>query len=234
MLSQSCFSALSYRLLSRLALAGSLLLLPSFTEPAAFSQTRYTMNAFLRCTHDDAIIQAFNLMGDSRGEVSLDKIVNKPVHVIFKDLKTMHKSLKNYDALSWISTQGEQVIFINDKHRKAPPEALAALISHEAMHDDQYNSLNEEVQSWRHEAMVWMELSARNPKLAKIPAGQSALVDRENRLVTEYQQGSLEQFVRSSAGYAKLPETSPGFSVSHAKQKHSGENLPQTEQVSGR
>jgi len=185
-------------------------------DPPAFSQTHYTMNAFLRCTRDDSIMKAFNLMSDGHGESSLDRIVNRPMRVIFKDMATLHKTLKNYDALSWISNQGEEIIFINDKHRNAPPEALAALIAHEAMHDDEYNSLNEEVQSWQHEAVVWMEMKSKNPSLGKIPAGQSPLVDRENRIESEYQKGTLEKFVRSSPGYRKLPESSPGFTLTTA------------------
>ena len=188
-------------------------------DPPAFSQTHYTTNAFLRCTRDESIMKAFTLMGDGRGETSLDRIVNRPMRVIFKDMSTLHKALKNYDALSWISNQGEEVIFINEKHRNAPPEALAALISHEAMHDDEYNSLNEEVQSWRHEAVVWMELKAKNPVLANLPIGRYPLVDRENRIEAEYHKGNLEKFVRSSPGYQKLPETSPGYTLITATAK---------------
>lgn len=206
--------------MSVLGLAGLLgMMLVSTVNPPAFSQTHYTMNAFLRCTRDDAIMKAFNMMGDGRGEASLDRIVNRPMRVIFKDMTTLHKTLKNYDALSWISNQGEEVIFINEKHRNAPPEALAALIAHEAMHDDEYNSLNEEVQSWKHEAVVWMELKAKNPVLEHMPPGASPLVDRENRIVAEYQKGTLEKFVRSSPGYRKLPETSPGFTIITATSK---------------
>ncbi len=203
--------------LSVIVIAGFVgMMLTGLVNPPAFSQTHYTMNAYLRCTRDDAIMKAFNLMGTGRGETSLDRIVNKPMRVIFKDLKTMHKALKNYDALSWISNQGEEVIFINEKHRNAPPEALAALIAHEAMHDDEYNSLSEEVHSWKHEAVVWMELKAKNPGLAKIQPGTDPLVDRENRIEAEFLKGHLEQFVRNSPGYQKLPETSPGFTTTTA------------------
>ena len=203
--------------LSVITLAGLLgTMLVGLVNPPAFSQTHYTMNAYLRCTRDDTIMKAFTLMGSGRGETSLDRIVNKPMRVIFKDLKTMHKALKNYDALSWISNQGEEVIFINEKHRNAPPEALAALIAHEAMHDDEYNSLSEEVHSWKHEAVVWMELKAKNPSLAKIQPGADALVDRENRIESEFLKGHLEQFVRTSPGYQQLPETSPGFTTTTA------------------
>ncbi|WP_373530966.1 hypothetical protein [Vampirovibrio sp.] len=201
--------------LSRLQLVYSVLafclLLGLCVEVPAFSQTHYTMTAFLRCTRENAIMQAFYLMKESQGERSLRRIVHKPVRVVFKNMAEINKSLRNYDALSWMSSQGEQVIFVNAKHRSAPPEALAALISHEAMHDDELNSLNEEVESWRFEAAVWMELKAKNPTLAKIPEGINALVDRENRLEQETRQGTLEQFVRSSPGYKDLPEDSPGF-----------------------
>jgi hypothetical protein len=150
-------------------------------------------------------------MNEGQSQTSLYHIINTPVRVIFKDMKSMNKALSNYDALSWISNQGEQVIFVNEKHRNAPPAALAALISHEAMHNDEFNSLEEEVQSWQHEARVWMEMKSRNPALSKIQPGLSPLVDRENRIETEYSKGSLASFVRSSPGYKGLPESSPGF-----------------------
>jgi hypothetical protein len=182
----------------------------------AFSQTHFSMTAFLRCTRDEAIMKAFSLMQNGHGESSLTRIVNKPMRVIFKDMKAINKSLRNYDALSWISSHGEQVIFVNEKHRGAPPEALAALIAHEAMHEDEFNSISEEIQSWRHEAVVWMEMKARNPELAKIPPGLYPLVDRENRIESEYRKHSLDNFVRSSPGYQGLPEASPGFGATSA------------------
>lgn len=161
-------------------------------------------------------MKAFSLMQNGHGESSLTRIVNKPMRVIFKDMKAINKSLRNYDALSWISSHGEQVIFVNEKHRDAPPEALAALIAHEAMHEDEFNSVSEEIQSWRHEAVVWMEMKARNPELAKIPPGLYPLVDRENRIESEYRKHSLDNFVRSSPGYQGLPEASPGFGATSA------------------
>jgi hypothetical protein len=177
----------------------------------ALAQNHYTMPAFMRCTGESEIVRAFQLLKASQGERSLQKIVNKPIRVVFKDMRTINKALKNYDALSWMNNQGEQVIFVNEKHRQAPPEALAALIAHEAMHDDAFNSLSEEVESWQFEAKVWMELKAKSPALAQVPRGINALIDRENRIEKEARQGTLEKFVRSSPGYQGLPETSPGF-----------------------
>lgn len=179
----------------------------------AFSQTRYSLNAMLRCTREENIMRAFHLLQNSQGEASLRIIVDQPIRVIFKDMKTLHKGLKNYDALSWISMHNEHVIFINEKHRNAPPEALAAMIAHEAMHNDELNSLSEEIQSWEHEAKVWMELKAKNPALAKIPPGTIPLVDRENKIEEEARKGTLAAFVRATPGYQDLPETSPGFNA---------------------
>ena len=208
-----------HRYIPMAAVTGVLLFALVADEFPAFSQTHYSMTAFLRCTRDEAIMKAFALMQQGGGEASLTRIVNKPMRVIFKDMKTINKTLKNYDALSWLSNQGEQVIFVNEKHRTAPPEALAALISHEAMHDDEFNSLSEEIQSWQHEAEVWMEMKAKNPELAKIPTGSCALVDRENRIETEYRKHTLDNFVRNSPGYQGLPEESPGFGAISASRE---------------
>lgn len=205
---------------------GLLLVMAICLMAPALAQNHYTMTAFLRCTRDNAIMQAFYLMKEGQGERSLSHIVNKPVRVIFKDMGKINKSLRNYDALSWLSTNGDQVIFINEKHRKAPPEALAALIAHEALHDDPMNSLAEEVESWRFEAAVWMELKAKNPALASMPNGVSPLVDRQNRIEKELRAGTLEKFVRSSPGYAGLPESSPGFEA--AKPAPKSEESPAT------
>lgn len=198
------------------AIALGLLLMMGTGEDAAFPQARYSLTALLRCSREEAILKAFSLMKDGAAEESLRRIVGKPMRVVFKDMKAIHKSLKNYDALSWISSQGEQVLFLNEKHRNAPAEALAALIAHEAMHDDPQNSINEEIQSWAHEAIVWREMKAHNPNLARIPAGMYSLVDRENRIETEYSRHTLASFVRENPGYQGLPETSPGFAAVQA------------------
>lgn len=200
------------------AVVGVMILLGAWVGLPAFSQNHYTMTAFLRCTRENTIMKAFYLMKDSQGERSLNRIVAQSVRVVFKDMASMNKSLRNYDALSWMSNSGERVIFINQKHRNAPPEALAAIIAHEAMHDDAFNSLSEEVSSWRFEAMVWQELKRKNQSLAHLPAGVNDLVDRENRLEQEDRNGTLEKFVRANPGYRELPEVSPGYGDVQAAQ----------------
>lgn len=200
-----------------LAFAGLLILALLLPNIPAFSQAEpgahYSLSALLRCTREESILKALRLMESSpHAQASLSKIVHKPMRILFKDMRMLNKALKNYDALSWISYQGEQVIFINEKHRNAPPEALAAMIAHEAMHEDEFNSVNEEVAGWTFEAQTWTEMKARNPELSTIQPGTSPLVDRENKIEQEHKQGNLGSFVRGNPGYTGLPETSPGFS----------------------
>jgi hypothetical protein len=197
----------------------SLLMLPLLAASIAVAQTQpkstaVPMATLLRCTHDDPLIQALRLMAKTpKAKNSFHQIVDAPVKVVFKDMKSLGKGLGNYDALSWISVKGDQVIYVNEKHRQAPPQALAAMLSHEAMHNDPYNSLNEEVAGWREEVSVWQAFKKADPSLDAIVPGSNALVDRENRLDLEDKNGNLEAFVRNNPGYRNLPDKSPGFGV---------------------
>jgi hypothetical protein len=178
---------------------------------------RYQLSALLRCTRDSSILEAFYLLPGTSGEPMLDRIARRPVRVFFKDLSQIDKRVRNFDALSWLSGDGQQLVFINEKHRNAPPAALAAIISHEVLHDDVMNSMNEEIAGWTQEALVWSEMKARHPELSQIPPGQYPLVDRLNQIESAYHVGSLTQMVRTNPGYTGLPETSPGFSARSAQ-----------------
>jgi hypothetical protein len=182
----------------------------------AFSQGRFSaLTGTYKFAQEPAIIEAFHdLEASPQGGDSLGLIQQHATRVVFKNLAQLDRRLKGYDAISWTSNDGSQcLIFINIIHKSAPPEALAALIAHEAMHSDQFNSLNEEVAGWTREAEVWQEMKKQNPALDQIPLGADSLVDRENRLALELAKGSAsyDHFVRSQPGYAGLPEASPGF-----------------------
>lgn len=104
-------------------------------------------------------------------------------------------------------------IYINKKHQDAPKEALAALLAHEAIHQDELNSLNEETYAWTLEAAVWTQLSEDNPGILKI---SHPLVERENVIKKLFEKGEytntyIRKFVISNKGYQNLPERSPGF-----------------------
>ena len=196
-------------LLTALVLAFGMLSLP---YDSAYSQNKYTLGTLLHSTHDEAILQAFDLMQNNRAEGALDIIVKRRTRVFFKNLREISKQVKNYDALSWISPQGEWVIFVNKKHKNAPPEALAAVIAHEAIHNDPQNSLKEEIVAWHHEARVWQDFKKQNPELATLDPENYPLVERLNTIEAAYSNGTLTELVSENQGYTNLPESSPGFS----------------------
>ncbi len=108
--------------------------------------------------------------------------------------------------------EGKLYIYINPKHREAPPAALAALLSHEALHQDEYNSLSEETYAWTMEANVWCEMLKRFPESNDL---QSPLVMRENILKQLLEKVilliNILKTVYTNEGYKNLPLTSPGF-----------------------
>ena len=104
-------------------------------------------------------------------------------------------------------------IYINEKHRNSPPEALAALLAHEAIHQDEFASLNEETYAWTMEVAVWIKLTEKNPDVIN---DVSSLVSRENMLKKLFVKGNytdkyIKKAVYTNPGYKNLPTRSPGF-----------------------
>lgn len=160
---------------------------------------------------------ALDMLKNTNGEFSRRAILGnnlsqKPMRVIFKDLSTIKPEYGSFDALGW--KKGKNLyIFINPKHKEAPPGALAALLSHEALHQDEYNSLAEETYAWTMEASVWCEIVQLYPESDE---NLSALVGRENTLKKLFEKGNysnkyIKKTVHSNQGYRNLPATSPGF-----------------------
>ncbi|MDD3151009.1 MAG: hypothetical protein PHV68_09255 [Candidatus Gastranaerophilales bacterium] len=171
-----------------------------------------------KVTKDNQLINALEAMKGTSGEFSRKAILgenlsHKPMKVMFKNLGSISALYANYDALGW--KKGDQLyIYINQKHMNAPAEALASLLSHEAMHQDEYNSINEETYAWTMEAQVWTEFRRKNPNLEKNI--QSDLVQRENTLSEMFKNANytskyIRNTVSSNPGYQDLPPTSPGF-----------------------
>jgi hypothetical protein len=172
---------------------------------------------------DTKIIKALDCLQGTDGEwarraISGYNASKSPIKVLFKDLSTINKEFSNLDALGWQDEQGKLLIFINKKHNDAPPEALGALLSHESIHQDRYNSIKEETYGWTYEAEVWIQLKEKYPHLKNIAPGENSLVDRENMMEMLFRKGNftpklIEQKVRSNPSYKSLPETSPGFGM---------------------
>lgn len=160
---------------------------------------------------------ALDMMKDTTAEFSRKAILGynltqKPIKIEFKDLSELNEAYSSFDAVGW-KKKNRLFIYINPKHEDAPPGALAALLAHEALHQDEYNSLSEETYAWTMEANVWCEMLKRFPESNNL---ESALVSRENILKQLLEKGNytnkyIKKTVYANEGYKSLPLTSPGF-----------------------
>ena len=160
---------------------------------------------------------ALDMLKDTSGDFSRKAILGYnitqyPVKIEFKDLSEIDEAYSTFDAIGW-KKKGKLYIFINPKHKYAPPGALAALLAHEALHQDEYNSLSEETYAWTMEATVWTEILKRYPESNNL---DSSLVTRENILKQLLEKGNytnkyIRKTVFANNGYKNLPLTSPGF-----------------------
>jgi hypothetical protein len=185
---------------------------------------------WLAHSRDPLLLQSLACLQHSPlGQESLAALRKGHARLLFRVLEELDPQYKDYDALSWMGPEGEWLIFIHAKHLQAPPPALAALIAHEALHNDLENSLQEESVAWQREAMVWLELKRQWPLLQGLVAtpprtvatspvaGQAmaqhstALLHRLQRISQAYLQGKLAALVKQHPGYQHLPATSLGF-----------------------
>lgn len=191
-----------------------------FLSDIAFSITEVDDKLYSRykdVTQDANLIQALEILSNTTGKYSQEAILgknltNRPVKIEFMNLATINPLYTNFDALGW-KQKKNLYIYINEKHKDAPPEALSAILAHEAIHQDEYNSLNEETYAWTLEAAVWTQLSDENPELEKI---SHPLVERENVIKKLFVRGDytskyIRKFVVTNKGYQNLPERSYGF-----------------------
>ncbi|MBR1424065.1 hypothetical protein IJ579_00710 [bacterium] len=171
-----------------------------------------------KCVGKDEIFYvALDMLKDTDGMFSRNAILGnnlseKPVKIEFRDLGQISQDYSTFDALGW--KKGKNLyIYISNKHKDAPAGAIAALLSHEALHQDEYNSLAEETYAWTMEAVVWNEILQQYPESDK---EGNALVKRENTLKKLLEKGNytnkyIKKTVLQNPGYKGLPSFSPGF-----------------------
>ncbi len=171
-----------------------------------------------KCTGKNEIIYvAIDMLKGTEGDFSRKALLGNnlsgyPVKIEFKDLSTVNKDYADFDAIGW-KKRNKLYIYINPKHQSAPPGALAALLAHEALHQDEYNSLSEETYAWTMEAAVWCEMRDLYPESNQ---ESDSLVKRENTLKQLFEKGGytnkyIKKAVYANKGYQGLPLTSPGF-----------------------
>ncbi len=168
-------------------------------------------------TKDLRLMLALDIMKEcaanfSRNAILGNNLTQMPIKIEFKDLSQMGEAYTDFDALGWKKKQ-RLYIYVNQKHIDAPPIALAALLAHEALHQDEFNSINEETYAWTMEATVWTQLSEEYPKQAE---SNHPLVIREDMLKKLFIKGNytnkyIRKTVSSNPGYNNLPSRSPGF-----------------------
>lgn len=196
----------------------SLFLLPnSFALDSNIKIDEGMYKKYKQVTEEDNVIRAVELLVNTTGKYSHDAILgknltNRPMKIEFMNLATINPLYTNFDALGW-KKKKNLYIYINEKHKDAPPEALCAILAHEALHQDESNSINEETYAWTLEAAVWTQLTDDNPELEKI---SHPLVERENVIKQLFVRGNytskyIHNFVISNKGYQNLPERSYGF-----------------------
>lgn len=172
---------------------------------------------YKKVTNEQLFHVALDMMKDTSGEFSRKAILGYnitqyPIKIEFRDLSEINEAYSTFDAVGW-KKKGKLYIYINPKHEYAPPGALAALLSHEALHQDEYNSLSEETYAWTLEATVWNEILKKYPESNNL---ESSLVTRENILKQLLEKGNytnkyIKKTVYANQGYKNLPLTSPGF-----------------------
>lgn len=179
---------------------------------------------YKKVTSETRIMEALELLKETRGGVFSHNAIlgnnptHKPIEVQFKDLSELSPKYASFDALGWRKgVKGKRSdklsIYINQKHFDAPAGAIAALLAHEALHQDEFDSLNEETYAWTMEAFVWTQLCDKQPHLEEIT---HPLVTRENILKKllekgEYTNKYIKKSVFSNPSYSNLPVRSPGF-----------------------
>lgn len=169
------------------------------------------------CTKNIEVIEALEMLKNTAGEYSRKAILGenlsgKPIKIEFKNLAEINPQYANFDALGW-KKGGKLFIYINQKHSDAPKQAISALLAHEAIHQDELNSLNEETYAWTLEAAVWTQLIEDYPAVARI---SHPLVERQNVINRLFVKGNytdeyIRKSVTSNLGYQNLPSRSPGF-----------------------
>ena len=184
---------------------------------SAFALDEALYKKYKNVSSDENIIKAVELLENTTGRYSKEAILGKnltgkPMKIEFIDLSTINPMYANFDALGW-KKKKILTIYINEKHKDAPIEALASILSHEAIHQDEQNSLNEETYAWTLEAAVWTQFTEDNPSLEEI---SHPLVERENVIKKLFLRGNysskyIQSFVVGNKGYKNLPERSFGF-----------------------
>jgi hypothetical protein len=181
----------------------------------------FAMDDYSAITQDSKIQQVLDLMKhhsdgtrETLNTLMGDNLSKRPVKVMFYDLSLLNSAYANYDALTCKHKSGTLYIFINSIHKNASIEAIACLLSHEALHQDDNSSYQEEIAAWTKEATTWSSFKTCEMHLDS----SDALVKRLNAIEkmyvsSNYHSTEISREVHGNAGYSGLAEYSPGYGI---------------------
>src|SRR5574344_893658 len=157
----------------------------------AFATVNIAYAQYSNLTDSPTIRSAIELIANSGSTDVIEELQGKnsshqPVKIIFYYLAGLNPRFANVHAVATSDNNGRQYILINSKHRNAPPEALACLITHEITHQLKVASREEELRAWTRETELWIRLNKLRPDIATDPKISGELVDRLRRLETLY------------------------------------------------
>lgn len=169
-------------------------------------------------TYSAKITSALQALEGSKSEWVLDQVLGqnlsgKPVKIMFKNLALISPDYRDLNALACKDAKGNLYILISPEHVNAPKEAIASLICHEIIHQDDLSSISEETRGWTNEAIQWIEFTSKNSALSQ---DSSSLANRLNKLSEMYREaGNTSRLIRlavmSIDEYSTLAMSSPGF-----------------------
>lgn len=189
-----------------------------FLNPASVFAADTPNVGLYEISGDKNILAAVKMMKNTPANASYKRILGnnpteKPIKIEFKNLALLNKNYDRYDGLG-CKSKGVFRIYISDKHKDAPKEALASLIAGLAVHVDEDDSINEEVFAWALEAVVWSGFLKQNPELASNPA---RLIERENTIAALYGASAadvsyIKELIERNNGYRNFKKASNGYS----------------------
>ena len=188
------------------------------------SNTAQAFDNYAEITQNSKIAQVLDLLKNhndaSRQTLNIilgDNLTQKPIKVMFYDLSQMNVAYDNYDALTCKHKSGSLYILINKIHKDAPVEALACLLSHEVLHQDDQSSYQEEVQAWTKEATTWISMkkvyNLKSSELSTYPLVKRLNYIEKMYVNANYSTIEISKEVHSNAGYQNLAEYSPGYGI---------------------
>lgn len=164
-----------------------------------------------QATREPALLDALLALHQTGQADTLNTLLNRGTHVLFRDMASFGPMYQANDAITWVGDDGSQTIYISHRHMGAPPQAIACLIAHELIHADPDNSTAEELVGWQRESALWQTMLVVKPQLKQIAIKTFPLVDRLNAIVLLDKQGKLTSTVETNPVYQGLPKHSPGF-----------------------